>query len=127
MRRSLGDFPALPGVRTALAAGLVGLLAAGMPLAHAQQESERARASTTEPRAGDRIFAVAQSSDGARVLLYSDTGPCVGGARLAEHVAPGGEKTPGCWVLYQTMVMVSFLDGERGDIPVAQLRKLADS
>ena len=72
------------------------------------------------------VFAVAQASDGAKVLFYSKAGPCVGSARLAEHVAADGEKTPGCWVLTQSHVLVSFLDGDRGNIPVAQLRRVAD-
>jgi hypothetical protein len=73
------------------------------------------------------IFAVAKSADGARVLLYAEAGPCVGQARLAEHISPEGEKTPGCWVLTQSHVLVSFLDGDRGNIPVAQLKRVSDS
>lgn len=70
-----------------------------------------------------QVMAFAQGGDGARVLLYTKAGPCVGQARLAEHVAPDGEKTPGCWVMSEGVVLVSFLDGERGNIPVAQLRR----
>ena len=72
------------------------------------------------------FFAVAQSSDGARVVLYSKPGPCVAGAKLAEHISREGEKIPGCWVLYQDTVLVSFLDGERGNIPVAHLKRAVD-
>jgi hypothetical protein len=72
------------------------------------------------------VFAVAQSSDGAKVLLYSVPGPCVGSALLAEHVSAEGEKTPGCWVLTSSHVLVSFLDGERGNIPVGHLKRVAD-
>jgi hypothetical protein len=72
------------------------------------------------------VFAIAQSADGAKVLLYAKSGPCVGQARFAEHVAPDGEKTPGCWVLASSHVLVSFLDGDRGNIPVGQLRRVAD-
>lgn len=94
-------------VRTALlVAGLVG---ASLPL-HATE-----------------VFAIAQSSDGAKVLLYSKSGPCLGNARLAEHVSAEGEKTPGCWVLAQSYVLVSFLDGDRGNIPVGQLKRVSDS
>jgi hypothetical protein len=75
----------------------------------------------------EKMFAFAQSSDGARVVLYDQSGPCVGAARLAEHISPDGEKTPGCWLLLQGTVLVSFLDGERGDIPVTHLRRLTDS
>ena len=73
-----------------------------------------------------QIFAVAQSRDGARVLLHTGAGPCVGAARLAEHVSAEGEKTPGCWLMMQGTILVSFLDGERGDIPVAHLKRVAD-
>jgi hypothetical protein len=72
------------------------------------------------------VFAIAQSGDGAKVLLYAKSGPCVGTARLAEHVAPDGEKTPGCWVLTSSHVLVSFLDGDRGNIPVGHLKRVAD-
>lgn len=70
-----------------------------------------------------QVMAFAQAGDGARVLLYTQVGPCVGQARFAEHIAPGGEKTPGCWVMAEGLVLVSFLDGERGNIPVAQLKR----
>ena len=70
-----------------------------------------------------QVVAFAQSVDVARVRLYTKAGPCVGQARYAEHVAPDGEKTPGCWVMTEGVVLVSFLDGERGNIPVAQLRR----
>lgn len=78
-------------------------------------------------RAEGTVFAIAQSSDGAKVLLYAKSGPCVGQARLAEHVAADGEKTPGCWVLTSSHVLVSFLDGDRGNIPVGHLKRVADS
>jgi hypothetical protein len=79
------------------------------------------------PALADTVFAFAQSSDGARVLLYAKPGPCVGNARFAEYIAPDGGKTPGCWLLTQNTVLVSFLDGERGDIPVAHLKRATDS
>ena len=74
-----------------------------------------------------KVLALAQSSDGARVLLYTHAGPCIRGALFAEHVAPGGDRTPGCWIVHLAFVQVSFLDGERGDIPVAQLKRPTDS
>lgn len=77
----------------------------------------------THADAGAQVVAFAQSGDGARVLLYTKSGPCVGQARFAEHVAPDGEKTPGCWVITEAIVLVSFLDGERGNIPVAHLKR----
>jgi hypothetical protein len=77
-------------------------------------------------RAQSEVFAVAQSGDGAKVLLYAKTGLCVGQARLAEHVALSGAKTPGCWLVTESHVLISFLDGERGNIPVGDLKKVAD-
>jgi hypothetical protein len=108
-------------MRTTLSA----LVAAGLLLATPWVHADKPAAGVA--RVTDKVYAIAQSSDGARVLLYADAGPCVGAARLAEHVSPEGEKTPGCWVVYQDTVMVSFLDGERGNIPVAQLKRLAES
>lgn len=70
-----------------------------------------------------QVFAVATSGDGARVVLHDKSGPCVGSARLAEHIAPNGDRVPGCWLLANDIVKVSFLDGERGNIPVAHLKK----
>jgi hypothetical protein len=80
---------------------------------------------STTALAADEAIAVAQSADGAHVLLYTQSGPCTGQARLAQHVAPDGEKTPGCWVMSESMVLISFLDGERGNIPLTHLRRLA--
>ncbi|MCW5633859.1 MAG: hypothetical protein KIT17_11035 [Rubrivivax sp.] len=101
-------------MRTVLAAALATALLSAAPLARAEPPLEK-------------ILALAQSSDGARVLLYTHAGPCVGEARFAEHISRAGDKTPGCWLVNQAFVMVSFLDGERGDIPVAQLKRPTDS
>ena len=101
-------------MRTMLAAALAATLLAAVPLAQAEPPLEK-------------VLALAQSSDGARVLLYTHAGPCVGAARFAEHVSPDGDKTPGCWLVNRGVVMVSFLDGERGDIPVAKLKRPTDS
>ena len=102
------------GLRLGLAAGLVcGLVLAGLLWA------PPARAEATQ-----QPFAFAESGDGSRVLLYPHAGPCVGSARLAEHVTAAGERTPGCWIFLDTgVVLVSFLDGERGNIPVAKLKR----
>jgi hypothetical protein len=70
-----------------------------------------------------KVLAVALSSDGARVVLHDEAGPCVGEARLAEHISPSGDKVQGCWLATPGMVNVSFLDGERGSIPVAHLQR----
>ena len=69
-----------------------------------------------------KVLAVAVSPDGARVVLHDEAGPCVGEAKLAEHIAPNGDKVQGCWLGAPGIVNVSFLDGERGSIPVAHLR-----
>lgn len=70
------------------------------------------------------VFAFAQSGDGARIELTDEPGPCVGKARLAEHVTPAGAKTPGCWLIVGDSVTISFLDGERGSIPLQHLKKV---
>lgn len=69
------------------------------------------------------VMAVAQSGAGARIVLHDAAGPCVGGAMLAEHIAANGDKVKGCWVAALGNVNVSFLDGERGTIPVVHLKK----
>lgn len=69
------------------------------------------------------VLAVAQSGDGASIVLHDDAGPCVGGAMLAEHISPKGDKVRGCWVAASGNVNVSFFDGERGTIPVLLLKK----
>lgn len=74
-----------------------------------------------------KVVAVAVSSDGARIELHDQAGPCVGAARMAEHVAANGHKTAGCWLLDQQSVKISFLDGERGDIPLAHLKQVDDA
>jgi hypothetical protein len=81
---------------------------------------------TTAAMADARIIAVATSGDGARVVLHDHAGPCLGAAKLAEHIAPDGERIPGCWLITEGTIMVSFLDGERGNIPVAHLKKPSD-
>ena len=70
-----------------------------------------------------KVLAVATSPDGARVVLHDEAGPCVGEAKLAEHIAPNGDKVQGCWLAAPGIVNVSFLDGERGSIPVAHLQR----
>ncbi len=73
-----------------------------------------------------KVLAVVQSADGAHIVLHGEAGPCVGAARLAEHIASDGSKVPGCWLAAFGNVMVSFLDGERGTIPVAHLKRPKD-
>lgn len=63
------------------------------------------------------------------VTLRTDAGPCVGRARLATFVVVGSDDppVPGCWVLDGDQVSVSWLDGERGNIPVGRLVKVRAS
>lgn len=73
-------------------------------------------------------FATAKSSDGATVTLYVGRGVCVGEARAAVWASPDGQHTvPGCWVLTKSHALISFLDGDRGNIPVSQLVRLLAS
>ncbi len=70
---------------------------------------------------------VARSGDGAQVLLYNEQGPCVGEARFAEYVAPDGSAVPGCWVVAGGgLVLISYLDGERGNIPYTHLKQVSE-
>jgi hypothetical protein len=70
-------------------------------------------------------FAVATASTGATVTLHRDAGPCVNGALLAVWSSPDARETvPGCWVIRGATVSVSWLDGDRGNIPVADLRRV---
>src|SRR6185369_14176440 len=77
----------------------------------------------TPASAATGITAEADGPDGSVIVLYEDAGPCVGGARRAEYVAPDGKtKTPGCWVATPRGVSVAFFDGEGGAIPATALR-----
>lgn len=71
--------------------------------------------------------ATATASDGSVITLHTGRGPCVGEARLAVWTAPPGkiisEPVPGCWLLTSGVVTISFLDGERADIPARLLVK----
>jgi hypothetical protein len=73
-----------------------------------------------------QVLAFAQSGDGARIVLHDRAGPCVGEARLAEHIALDGRRIQGCWLMTSEKVLVSFFDGERGDIPLAHLKRLSE-
>lgn len=94
--------------RMTLAATLAALCAGLTPLAQAQ------------------VLAFAQSGDGASIVLHERAGPCTGKARLAEHITAAGERTSGCWLKTSEKVLISFFDGERGDIPLNHLRRLAE-
>lgn len=78
-------------------------------------------------RAADAPKPVATTpGQGAKVLLFDVAGPCVGAARLAEHVDRAGKKTPGCWITDGTAVQVAFLDGEVVTLPVGAFKPMAD-
>ena len=72
-------------------------------------------------------IAVAQSADGARIVLHDEVGPCVGSAKLAQYIALDGTQVQGCWLALSSSVTVAFLDGERGTVAFADLKKLGDS
>lgn len=106
--------------RRGLGHGLVVGLVAGLLLGSCSRPAKAAEPPGT-------ILALAEATDGALVLLYTHRGPCVGRAHFAEHVAPSGERTPGCWILVRQdgveTVLLSFLDGERGDVAAERLKK----
>lgn len=69
-------------------------------------------------------IAVATAPDGSSIVLTDERGPCVGDARLALWISADARvKVPGCYVAFPQVVMVSFLDGDRGDIPIQALKK----
>jgi hypothetical protein len=73
-------------------------------------------------------FAAVTSGDGASITLHLGRGPCVGDAMAAIWRPPAGDQRApvlGCWVLASSgqTVLVSFLDGDRGDIPTRVLIK----
>ena len=77
-------------------------------------------------------FATVKASDGSTVTLRSDKGPCVGDAMLALwQSADATRSVPGCWVMGQhegqPVVLVSYLDGDRGLIPASRLVKVRAS
>lgn len=73
-----------------------------------------------------KAIAFAQSADGARIVLHDDVGPCVGNAKLAEYIPLKGTHVQGCWLALSSSVTVAFLDGERGTVAFADLKKLGD-
>jgi hypothetical protein len=78
------------------------------------------------PSAQAQVLAFAKSGDGASIVLHEKAGPCMGRARFAEHITASGERTAGCWLKTSEKVLISFLDGERGDIPLVHLKQLAE-
>jgi hypothetical protein len=70
-----------------------------------------------------KVIAIAQSGDGARIVLHDEAGPCVGSAKLAEYVPLSGAIVQGCWLAVPGSVTVSFLDGERGKVPLENMTK----
>lgn len=80
------------------------------------------------PKARAEPFATASAGQ-VIVTLRTDQGPCVGRARLATFATVGSSDppVPGCWVLDGDQISVSWLDGERGNIPVADLVKVRGS
>lgn len=69
------------------------------------------------------VVGVVDVPGGQQLLLHDTAGPCVGPARLAEYVETDGSRVPGCWKPVGPYGMVSFLDGDRLDFPLAVARK----
>lgn len=69
--------------------------------------------------------AVVTAQSGASITLTDERGPCVAEARLAIWRSPdGAARVDGCYLIVPPAgVIVSFLDGERADIPIASLKK----
>lgn len=60
--------------------------------------------------------------DGAKLTLFREQRMCVGAARYAEHQDASG-RVGGCWIIAEGVVLVSFLDGERGNVPVGAFKQ----
>lgn len=80
------------------------------------------------PKAHAEPFATV-SAGKVIVTLRTDQGPCVGDARLAtwQRADADDHTIPGCWVLGGDRVLISWLDGDRGNIAVARLVKVRGS
>jgi hypothetical protein len=69
------------------------------------------------------VILVATSPSGESIMLTDETGPCLDGARLAWWVSPDASKrVPGCYRAFPQGVAVSFLDGDRADVPMGTLK-----
>lgn len=86
------------------------------------------------PKAHAEPFAQVTGPDRSIITLRTDKGPCLGDALLAVWQPEDASRTvPGCWVLFvrdddgAEFIMVSFLDGERADIPRPMLVKVRAS
>jgi len=85
------------------------------------------------PPAHAAPFATATGPDRSTITLRTDKGPCLGDALLAVwQPEDASREVPGCWVVFvrgdgAEFVLVSFLDGERADIPRPLLVKVRGS
>jgi hypothetical protein len=68
------------------------------------------------------VIAEAPLDGGAAVLFHDTAGPRMGEAKLVEHIAADGTRTPGCYVLRGDKLACVFLDGDIGAVPVAALK-----
>lgn len=66
-----------------------------------------------------------RSADGNLLTLYTGKGYCVGEALHALHMTSAGKITPGCWVGDDEgeYVLVSYLDGQRGNVPLQLFKR----
>lgn len=66
----------------------------------------------------------ATATDGSRITLTDERGPCEGQALLAAWMSKDGQRqVRGCWTLVGEVVWVAFLDGDIARVPTAVLRK----
>lgn len=69
-------------------------------------------------------LAYVQARDGSRIVLTDERGPCIGQALMAVWISPDQRtKVVGCYQVGGELVGVSFLDGDRADIPLQALKK----
>ncbi len=67
---------------------------------------------------------ILMAGDGSvRLVLHDDARMCLGDAKYAEFQEPGKPSVGGCWKISGMSVVVSFLDGDTGNIPVTAFQK----
>jgi len=75
---------------------------------------------------------VAEDAIGSKVVLYSDTGPCEGNAKLAHYSNKDTVKpSTGCYVIENSLrglvVRINWFDGDNGEISVSQFKPVNDT
>ena len=69
------------------------------------------------------VIGIVTADGGSSIRITREQGPCLGDAKVAQWVSRDAlTVVPGCWITDGRMVYISFLDGDRADVPVPMLR-----